>query len=324
LIFVFFYNMQENLQAFIYEKKNQRNPKNYLSVTVLVKYWNTHCIGKNTAILSNFSENYENATGGACGTLAATVGGEEILANRWSILVDLMSRILMVVILMVVDGWWARIDDLKLRWQPTIAALFRLNGAAKTLKPAGFLLYMRITTFLWWFGSLRWPEMGDRRRERESPARGERCSGLYHGVNASTVHRCSWGLWSVGSLMERSCGCDWLDLQVDRTVRMSRFVIWCYAVYRELGTPGDVAQRDQILEYFKGWDVSGYIWYFSNCFFFKNNILLSWKKTKKIKSVLSLLFFPSFLLPLLSWLFIANEQGTTHIHLPSTLNKKLY
>jgi hypothetical protein len=44
LVFVFFHNMQENLQAFIYEK-----------------------------IPSNFSENYENATGGACGTRAATV-----------------------------------------------------------------------------------------------------------------------------------------------------------------------------------------------------------------------------------------------------------
>jgi len=55
---------------------------------------------------------------------------------------------------------------------------------------AGVLLYMRIATFLWCFGSLIWPEMGDRRRERESPARGERCSGLCYGENVSTVHRC--------------------------------------------------------------------------------------------------------------------------------------
>jgi len=171
-----------------------------------------------------------------------------------------MSRILMVVVLTVVDGWWARIDDLKLRWQPTIAALFRINGEDKTLKPDGFLLYMRIATFMWWFGSLRWPEMGDRRRERESLARGERCSGLYYGVNASTVHRCSGGLWSVGSLMERSCGCDWLDLQVHWTVRMSRFVIWCDAVYRELGTPGDVAPPDLKANCFKGWDWFGFNW----------------------------------------------------------------
>jgi len=164
----------------------------------------------------------------------------------------------MVVVLTVVDGWWARIDDLKLRWQPTIAALFRLNGAEKTLKPAGVLLYMRTETFMWWFGCLRWPDMGDRRIERESPARGERCSGLCYGENVSTVHRCRWGLWSVGSLMESSCGCDWPDLQVDRTVRMNGGLIGCDAVHRYLGTPGDVAQRDQSLDYFKGWDVFGF------------------------------------------------------------------
>jgi hypothetical protein len=100
--------------------------------------------------------------------------------------------------------------------------------------------------------------MGDRRRERESPARGERCSGLCYGENASTVHRCSWCLWSAGSLMERSCGCYWPDLQVDRTVWMNGGLIGCYAVYRNLGTPGDVAQRDQSLDYFKGWDVFGF------------------------------------------------------------------
>jgi len=80
---------------------------------------------------------------------------------------------------------------MKLRWPTQIAARFRPNRAAKTLKPAGFLLYMRKATFLWWLSSLQWPEMGDRRRERESPARGERCSGLRYGENARTVHRCS-------------------------------------------------------------------------------------------------------------------------------------
>jgi hypothetical protein len=30
---------------------------------------------------------------------------------------------------------------------------------------------------------------------------------------------------------------------------MSGALIWCGAVYRKLGTPDDVAQRDQILEY---------------------------------------------------------------------------
>ena len=48
--------------------------------------------------------------------------------------------------------------------------------------------------------------------------------------------------------MKRSDGCDWLDRQVDRTVRMSRGFD---PVYRKLGTPGDVAQRDQILKFFQ-------------------------------------------------------------------------
>jgi hypothetical protein len=52
--------------------------------------------------------------------------------------------------------------------------------------------------------------------------------------------------------MERSCGCDWPDLQVDRTVRMNGGLIGCDAVHLNLGTPGDVAQRDQSLDYFKG------------------------------------------------------------------------
>jgi hypothetical protein len=52
--------------------------------------------------------------------------------------------------------------------------------------------------------------------------------------------------------MKRSCDCDWLDLQVDRTVRMNRSGIGGDAVHRNLGTPDDVAQRDQSLDYFKG------------------------------------------------------------------------
>jgi hypothetical protein len=51
--------------------------------------------------------------------------------------------------------------------------------------------------------------------------------------------------------MKRSCGYDWLDMQVDRTVRMRRAVIWCGAVHRKFGTPGDMAQRDQRADYFK-------------------------------------------------------------------------
>ena len=82
-----------------------------------------------------------------------------------------------------------RIDDLKLRWPTKIVALFRPDGEDKTLEKAGVLLFRRLATFLWWFGGLIRPEMGDRGRERESPARGERSSGLFYGVNASTVHQ---------------------------------------------------------------------------------------------------------------------------------------
>jgi hypothetical protein len=53
-------------------------------------------------------------------------------------------------------------------------------------------------------------------RERESPARGERDSEIFYGVNAHIVHRCIWRPWTVGSRLNWSCGCDWLDLQVDR------------------------------------------------------------------------------------------------------------
>ena len=54
--------------------------------------------------------------------------------------------------------------------------VFRLDEAAKMLKIAGVLLYRRVETVLWWFGSFKRPKMGDRMRERESPARGERGS----------------------------------------------------------------------------------------------------------------------------------------------------
>jgi hypothetical protein len=59
------------------------------------------------------------------------------------------------------------------------------------------LLYRRLETFLWWFGSFTRPEMGDRMRERESPARGERDSEIRYGVNARMAPRCIWRLWTL-------------------------------------------------------------------------------------------------------------------------------
>ena len=152
-------------------------------------------------------------------------------ANRWSILVDLRSKIPMVVVLTAVDGWRGRIDDLKLRWPATFAAFFRPDEAVQTMKTTRVLLYIRGGTFLWWCGGLRRAEMGDRRREIESSARGERCSDISYSVNACMVHRYRWTLCAVGSRMKRSDIYDWLDLQVDRTVRMSRGfdLVWCGA-----------------------------------------------------------------------------------------------
>jgi hypothetical protein len=63
---------------------------------------------------------------------------------------------------------------LKLEVVDEIAAFFRPDGEDKTLKTTGVLLYRRLVAFLWWFGGFKRAKMGDRMRERESPARGER------------------------------------------------------------------------------------------------------------------------------------------------------
>jgi hypothetical protein len=57
-----------------------------------------------------------------------------------------------------------------------LAAFFRPDREDKTLKQAEVLLYMRLETFLWWFGGFTRPAIRDRMRERESPVRGERDS----------------------------------------------------------------------------------------------------------------------------------------------------
>ena len=69
------------------------------------------------------------------------------------------------------------------------AAFFRPYEAEETMKNTGVLIFRRLATFLWWFGGWIRPEMGDRRGERESPARRERCSEISYGVNACMVHR---------------------------------------------------------------------------------------------------------------------------------------
>ena len=158
----------------------------------------------------------------------------------------------MVVVLMVVDGWWGRIDDLKLRWPATIVAFFPARwGSENDENHRGFSLQHR-RNLLWWCGGWRRPESGDRMREKECRWEQRESPRLRYGVNACMVHRYRWTLCAVGSRMKRSDGCDWLDLQVDRTVWMSWSLIWCGAVPRKIGTPDDVAQRDQILDYFNG------------------------------------------------------------------------
>ena len=188
-------------------------------------------------------------------------------ATKWLILVDLRARILMAVVSTDVDGWRGRIVGLKRRWTTTIVVFFQPDEAEKTMTTTGVFLYSRGKTFLWWCGGWRRPESGDRMRERASPTRGERESEIMlryecvYGtpVPMNTVHR-----W----ISDETIGWLWLARSAGwSTVWMSGALIWCGAVHRKLGTPDDVAQLDQILEYFKGWDVSGYIWYFSNCFF---------------------------------------------------------
>ena len=73
-----------------------------------------------------------------------------------------------------------------------------------------------------------------------------------------------WSLWTTTERLSASYKAkprpfaafsqDWLDPQVDRTIRMGCVLIWYGAVYRELGTPGDVAQQDRRADCFNGWD----------------------------------------------------------------------
>ena len=151
----------------------------------------------------------------------------------------------------------------------------------KRLKPPGFCfkpvdqpfcgvaeaLYGRKVEIGWERGSRRWEERDALRF----------CYGMTVARCVSAAERFE----PVGSLMRRSYGCDWFDLQVDRTARIVWVVIRCSAVHRKLGTPGDVAQRDWISNYFNGWDLLGYVWYFQIVFFLKIYLTLPKKNKKK-------------------------------------------
>ena len=56
---------------------------------------------------------------------------------------------------------------------------------------------------------------------------------------------------TVRSCMKRSDGCDWLDRPFDWAVWMNRGFDLVLCGVPKLGTPGDVAQRDQILKFFQ-------------------------------------------------------------------------
>ena len=95
------------------------------------------CIGKRLKYPRISQKNYENTTGGGLD-----------------------------------DHLWLKRESR--RWSTKIAAVFRPDEAAKMLKKTGFLLYIRVETFLLWFGGLRRPKMGDRMRESIAGERRER------------------------------------------------------------------------------------------------------------------------------------------------------
>ena len=157
-------------------------------------------------------------------------------AKKWLILVDLRARILMEVVSTAVDGWRGRIVGLKLRWPTKIVPFFRPDGEAKTLKTAG----------------------NGRSDERENCRQEERETPRF-----ATVWTRAWCTGASKGCEPLDCG--WTDPAAVigwicklSTVRMGWGVIWCGAVYRELGTLGDVAQQDLRANCFKGWDVFGF------------------------------------------------------------------
>ena len=97
--FCIFYDMQENLQAFIYIKISKipvENPKKKLP--------ECHCIGKRLKYPPVSRKIMKMPLAARVAHARLLLAAARFLSNRWSILVDLMSRILMVVVLTVVDG----------------------------------------------------------------------------------------------------------------------------------------------------------------------------------------------------------------------------
>ena len=250
--FFLFYNIQENLQILIYKniKNTIRNPKNLPEC---------HCIGKRLKY-PWISQKITKIP------LVARVAHARLLLEVVKFSGEISDQ-------QMVDSsrskgedsdddgldgrWWLMRENRRFEapggWRKSWPFSGQI-GRTKHWKRPGFCFIGGYQPFCggseasrgrkW---EIRWERENRRREERETPR-------FCYGVNASMVHRCSWRLWTVGSRMNGSFGCDWLDLEVDRTVRMGWALIWYGAVHRELGTPGDVAQQDQRAVCFKGWD----------------------------------------------------------------------
>jgi hypothetical protein len=95
--------------------------------------------------------------------------------------------------------------------------------------------------------------------ERESVA-GERREGVWEVLRCERAHGATVQLKAVNRWIAVELILQlWLAGSAgDRTVRMSSVLIWCDAMYRDLGTLGDVAPLDLRENCFKGWDWFGF------------------------------------------------------------------
>ena len=91
-----------------------------------------------------------------------------------------------------------------------------------------FFLYIRVETFLWWFGGWRRPESGDRMRERERRRREERGS-----LRSATVWTRTWWNGAVEvfepldlSLTDPTAVIGWICRWSDGPDDQSVYLVW--------------------------------------------------------------------------------------------------
>jgi len=162
------------------------------------------------------------------------------------------------------DGrWWLKRENRRL--EASVAANDRGTfparwGRDNDEKHRGFSLQQgrnlsvvvrRLETAGKWRSDERESVAGERREMLWVTLRWERKHGT--PVLLNTVNR-----W----ISDETIGWLWLAKPLVRPLigrsGMSGALIGCETVHRNIGTPGDVAQRDQSLDYFKGWDVFGF------------------------------------------------------------------